>query len=281
VTLNALTFDVEDWRQLVRWKMTGERGAPGAEVVEETEWILDTVGRAGVRATFFVLDNVAAAFPELVRRIAAEGHEVGSHGLSHELVYRQTPETFRAETRAARDRLQQVLGTPVAGYRAAEFSVTRRSWWALRVLAEEGFEYDSSVYPIAGRRYGVPDFPLVPTAVDGASPLVEVPLTVVEAAGRRWPAAGGGYFRLAPYAVTRAAIRAVNAAGRGAVAYFHPYEFAGRRLAVRVPAGRRAAMLRYSVVHNLFRRRMRGRLARLLRDFRFGSVREYLQQNGF
>jgi peptidoglycan/xylan/chitin deacetylase (PgdA/CDA1 family) len=254
MTLNALTFDVEDWRQLVRWKMTGDRGRPGPEVVTETEWILDAVGRAGVRATFFVLDNVAAAYPALVRRIAADGHEVGSHGLSHELVH---------------------------GYRAAEFSVVRRSWWALEILAELGFAYDSSVFPIAGRRYGVPDFPLVPTRVDGAAPLVEVPLTAVEAAGRRWPAAGGGYFRLAPYAATRAAIRAVNAAGRGAVAYFHPYEFAGERLRVEVPARRRAALLRYSLVHNLFRRRMRGRFARMLRDFRFGTVREFLHQNGF
>ena len=276
--VNALSFDVEDWRQLVRWKMTGARVAPGVEVVAETRWILEELAREGLSATFFVLDNVAAAWPGLVREIRDAGHEVGSHGLSHELVYRQTPDRFREETRAARRRLEDLTGEPVLGYRAAEFSITRNSWWALEILAEEGFAYDSSVYPIAGRRYGVPDFPLVPTRVAGAGGLLEAPLTVAEWAGRRWPAAGGGYFRLFPYAWTHAAIARANRAGRAAVAYVHPYEFAGPRLrvALRLPPRRRLALLRYSLVHNLFRAPVRGRFRRMLTDFRFAPLREVL-----
>ena len=276
--VNALTFDVEDWRQLVRWKMTGVRLPPAAQTLVETRWILDALARHGVSATFFVLDNVAETFPGLVREIRDAGHEVGSHGLSHELVYRQTPELFRQETRAARRRLEDLTGEPVLGYRAAEFSVTRRSWWALEILAEEGFTYDSSVYPIAGRRYGVPDFPLVPTRMAEAGGLLEAPLTVAEWAGRRWPAAGGGYFRLFPYAWTHAAITGANRAGRPAVAYFHPYEFAGPRLkvALDLPLRRRVALLRYSVVHNLFRARVRARFHQMLTDFCFAPLRDVL-----
>lgn len=281
--INALTFDVEDWRQLVRWKMTGENLAPGRDVVTDTEGILDELDRAGVRATFFVLDNVAAAWPALVRRIAEAGHEVGSHGLSHRLVYTQTPAEFRAETRDAKARLEELLGAPVHGYRAAEFSVTRASWWALEVLAEAGFSYDSSVYPFAGRRYGVPGFPLAPTTVQTpAGPIAELPMTVLERGGRRYPAGGGGWLRFFPYAWHHAALAQNNAAGRPGVVYLHPYELARRPLAlegVRLPPGRRLKLLRYSWVHNRFRPQVRSRFHRLLGEFRFAPMIDLLTRS--
>ncbi|HLM69556.1 MAG TPA: DUF3473 domain-containing protein, partial [Longimicrobium sp.] len=270
---NGLSFDVEDWRQLVHWKMTGEVLPPGHDVVEETDYILEALGARGVRATFFVLANVAQTFPDLVRRIHAAGHEVGSHGWSHNLVYRQTPGEFRDETRRSRDLLQELTGAPVRGYRAAEFSVTRRSWWALEVLAELGFAYDSSVYPISGRRYGVPDAPLeIHRARSGGATITEVPMTAVEWMGRRWPVGGGGYFRLMPYALTARALRHANARGRPAVAYFHPYEFAPRplRLAVTQRSVRAyRALARNALVHNLSRGRLRARFERMLAEFTF------------
>ena len=282
MSVHALTFDVEDWRQLFRWKMTGEVLPPGPEVVEETESILRQLDGAGVRATFFVLDNVAAAWPDLVRRIAAAGHEVGCHGLSHRRVYDMTPGEFRAETRAAKGRLEALLGVPVLGYRAAEFSVTRASWWALEVLADEGFAYDSSVYPFAGSRYGVPDFGLEPQAVQTpAGPITEVPMTVLRARGRRYPALGGGWMRFFPYAWHRAALRQAEAEGRPGVLYLHPYEFATRPLRVpglALPAGARLRALRYTWVQNRFRRPLAGRFRRLLGEFRFAPMRDVISR---
>lgn len=281
---NALSFDVEDWRQIVHWKMTGERIRPAREVLEETDYILEVLAEHGVRGTFFILANIAGAYPELVRRIGEAGHEIGSHGYSHTLVYRQTPDEFREETRRAKEELEALTGAPVRGYRAAEFSVTRKSWWALEVLAELGFAYDSSVYPIPGTRYGVPDAPLVPHTVHTpAGPITEVPLTAVEWRGRRWPVGGGGYFRLFPYAVTRGALREVNRQGRAGVVYLHPYEFAARPL--RLPlvkaslAGYRM-LLRNSIVHNISRGRVRARFTKLLQEFQFHPIEEVIANVG-
>lgn len=275
---NALTIDVEDWRQLVYWKMTGAYIAPDALAVKETRDLLEILGKHNVRATMFILDNIAETFPDLVREIDRAGHEIASHGLSHNLIYRQMPDVFREETRRAKDRLEQIIGKPVEGYRAAEFSITRASWWALEILAECGFEYDSSIYPIPGKRYGVPDFSLAPTRVQTkAGTLVEFPLTAVERWGRRFPVAGGGYLRVYPYAVTRAAIRAVNHTNRPAVVYLHPYEFAAHTL--RVPDGARARnpiffFIRYSLIHNLARGQLRARVENLLREFEFAPLKE-------
>jgi polysaccharide deacetylase family protein (PEP-CTERM system associated) len=280
--LNALTVDVEDWRQLVRRVITGENLPPGRDVVDDTEAILREAEAAGVRGTFFVLDNVAAAWPGLVRRIAAAGHEVGSHGLSHRRIYDLSPAEFRAETRAAKARLEDLLGTPVQGYRAAEFSITRASWWALEILAEEGFTYDSSVYPFAGSRYGVPDFPLAPTVVETpAGPIREAPMTVLERRGRRYPAVGGGWLRFFPYAWHRAALAQNNAAGRPGVLYLHPYELARRPVGlegVRVPPRRRMALLRYSWVHNRFRPQVLNRFRRLVGEFPFAPMLDVLSR---
>jgi len=279
--LNALTIDVEDWWQLVHWKVTGEVVPPSPAVVKETEFILDRLAAYQVRATFFVLANVAETFPGLIRRIADAGHEVASHGLSHTRVYLQSPDTFREETKRAKRLLEEVAGQPVRGYRAAEFSVTHRSLWALDVLAEEDFLYDSSIFPIKGGRYGIPDVPLRPYRIltNQGSTLVEFPLTAIERWGRRWPIAGGGYFRLLPYRLTRAAIQAINNEGRPAVIYLHPYEFAPERLSVRIsrPSLRSyLTYIRHAGVHNLARARVAARFVSLLREFEFAPLGELM-----
>lgn len=278
-TLNALTFDVEDWHQLVGQRLTGKPWPCSERVVRQTHDILEMLEGAGIRATFFVLASVAQTFPSLVRDIQADGHEVASHGWSHRLVYRQSRREFADETARSKVLLEDIAGTRVTGYRAAEFSVTRQSRWALDVLAELGFEYDSSVFPIDGRRYGIGDAPLAPHAItthSGAG-IVEVPMTAFDYAGRRWPVGGGGYFRLMPYRVTRAAIARVNRERRPAVVYFHPYEFAAEPLRLPVPPWQRyVTSARYTWLHNINRGANRRRFTRLLRDFRFGPISELL-----
>ena len=277
---NALTFDVEDWNQLVDWKLTGTMPECSPRVVALTRNILDRLSRHGVRATFFVLAHVARAYPDLVRDIHRAGHEVGSHGWSHRLVYRQTPDEFASETRSAKALLEDVIGAPIAGYRAAEFSITNRSRWALDILADLGFAYDSSIFPIAGTRYGIPDSPLAAHRVTTASgaTIMELPMTVVEWRSRRFPVGGGGYFRLLPYRATRAAIAAVNAAGRPAVLYFHPYEFSEAPLVPTVTAWRQYVTGgRYLVFHNINRRANATRFERLLQDCRCAPAVEVIQ----
>jgi len=275
---NALTFDIEDWHQLVEWKLNGTLPACSPHVLRQTYDILDMLAARSVRATFFILGLVAEAHPALVRDIAAAGHEVGSHGWSHQLIYRQSRESFAEETRRSKAVLEDVLGASIQGYRAAEFSITEESRWALDVLAETGFTYDSSIFPIRGRRYGIPGTPLgLHTVRTVAGDLIEVPLTAVEKGSRRWPVGGGGYFRILPYAVTRAAIENVNAAGRAAIVYFHPYEFSAAPLVPRLASpGRYISGARYVVFHNLNRQRNRRRFLRMLTDFRFQPIADLM-----
>jgi polysaccharide deacetylase family protein (PEP-CTERM system associated) len=275
---NALTFDIEDWHQLVGQRLTGTPWPCSERAVTQTHHILDMLAAADVKGTFFILASVAITFPGLVREIHEAGHEVGSHGWSHRLVYGQTPDEFRTETRQSKALLEDIVGVPVRGYRAAEFSVTRASLWALEILAELGFEYDSSVFPIAGGRYGIPESPLVPYRPAAGRELVEVPMTAVDWRGRRWAVGGGGYFRLMPYAVTRAAIARVNADARAAVIYFHPYEFADEPLRLPLPPWQRyVTSARYTWLHNVNRGANRRRFIRLLRDFRFQPISEMLK----
>ena len=276
---NLLTFDIEDWHQLVEWKLNGTRPQCSPHVIAQTRDILDALAKRGIKATFFILGLVADAHPSLIREIASGGHEVGSHGWSHELIYRQTREQFAAETKRSKAVLEDALGAPIDGYRAAEFSITRQSLWALDVLAETGFSYDSSIFPIAGSRYGIDGTTLTPHTVQtAAGPIIEVPLTAVEWRGRRWPVGGGGYFRLFPYAITKAAINGVNADGRAANVYFHPYEFSRSLLIPHLaPASRYLTSGRYVVLHNVNRGLNRRRFARLLADFQFAPIREVLR----
>jgi polysaccharide deacetylase family protein (PEP-CTERM system associated) len=277
--LNILTFDIEDWHQLVEWKLNRRLPPCSSHVLGQTYDILEALSRRGVRATFFILGLVAEAHPRLVRDIAAAGHEVGSHGWSHQLIHRQTRDAFAAETQRAKAVLEDALGVPVNGYRAAEFSITLASRWALDVLAEQGFTYDSSIFPVAGSRYGIAGTPLEPHTVQTASgAITEVPLTAVERGGRRWPVGGGGYFRLLPYAVTRAAIVQTNQEGRAANLYFHPYEFSRSLLIPNLsPLSRYVTSGRYVLLHNVNRGLNRRRFARLLQDFQFAPIREVLR----
>jgi polysaccharide deacetylase family protein (PEP-CTERM system associated) len=271
--LNALTVDVEDYYHVSTFDRCVDRARwPGLEsrVGASTRRLLDRLGDAGVRATFFVLGWVARRQPGLVRGIQAAGHEIGCHGYGHRLIYEQTPDEFRADLRRARDVLQDITGAPVRAYRAPSFSITGRSLWALDVLIEEGFAHDSSIYPTYHDRYGIPGAPLHPHRIRRRGGAIwEFPPPVWRCLGYPLPVGGGGYFRLYPYALTRRGLRAINAAGRPFAVYLHPWELDPGQ--PRLAPGWVRAFRHYVNLH-----RTEGRLVRLLRDFSFGTLSESL-----
>jgi polysaccharide deacetylase family protein (PEP-CTERM system associated) len=274
--VNALTVDVEDYFQVQAFagaipRSDWEGIAPRVEA--NTEKLLDLFAECGLRATFFVLGWVARRHPTLVRRIAAGGHEIASHGMDHALVYTQTPERFREETRACKSLLEQLVRAPVVGYRAATYSITARSLWALEILAEEGFRYDSSVFPVHHDRYGIPRAPRFPYTIllEEGRQLTEFPLSTVEVLGLRFPIAGGGYFRLLPFVLTRLAFARINRReGRPFVFYLHPWELDPGQPRVRTPNPLNGAR------HRLNLKRTEPRLRRLLKHFAFGPMSEVL-----
>ena len=213
---------------------------------QTTRRLLGLLDQAKVRATFFVVGDIARTAPALVRAIHAAGHEVGSHGWKHTRVDRFTPAAFRDDARNSKDALEQVTGAAVVGFRAPTFSITRRTPWAIDVLAECGYEYDSSIFPVHHDRYGVPNAPRGPFQVAGrGADLLELPPLTYRLAGFNWPVAGGGYFRLFPLGVMRAGIRQVERDDGPSVAmlYFHPWEFDEDQ--PRLPLGRLARWRTY------------------------------------
>jgi len=261
---NAMTVDVEDYFQVQAFASVIDRTAwdtiPG-RVEANMDRILQQFDRAGVTATFFTLGWVADRYPGVVRRIVAAGHELASHGYGHARADGQTPDEFRADVRRARGILQDLGGVSVVGYRAPTFSIGPRNPWAFDVLAEEGYSYSSSVYPVRHDLYGAPDAPRFPYR-PGSGALIEIPMTTVRIGGRNLPCAGGGYFRLMPYALFRTLFRRFNSReAASGVFYFHPWEIDPGQ--PRVPAANRVSRFRHTV--NLAV--MHGRLEHLLRDF--------------
>jgi polysaccharide deacetylase family protein (PEP-CTERM system associated) len=275
----ALTVDVEDYFQVDAFSHVIEPSAWDSfesRVVANTERLLDLLDVHRVKATFFVLGWIAERHPALVRSIVARGHEVASHGMSHQRVVTQTPAVFRRETRDSKRLLEDLIQAPVIGYRAATYSITRQSLWALDVLLEEGFRYDSSIFPVRHDRYGIPEAKTIPhrLTTPGGGAIIEYPLTAVEVLGMNIPVAGGGYFRLFPYALTRWGLRRVRTQGRPIVFYLHPWEVD--------PAQPRidGAGWRSRFRHYLNLDRTLPRLDRLLTDFPFATMRDCLVAQG-
>jgi len=226
VERNILSIDVEECHRLNFASMQRHRGAAlPPRVKESTERLLELLARAGARATFFFLGTVAERHPELVRAARDAGHEIGSHGHGHELVYSQDRAAFRADVGRSKELLEQIAGAPVRGYRAPSWSFSRQTPWAYEVLAELGFKYSSSVFPFRTYLYGDSAAPVGPHRVRaGDGELLEAPATVLELGRRRIPFGGGFYFRAMPLWLTLWAVRRVNRAGRPVVFYLHPRE---------------------------------------------------------
>src|SRR5688572_10604872 len=271
-----MTVDVEDYYHVSVFEGSVPRNqweSLESRVVRNTERLLDLFDEHAVRGTFFVLGLVAERYPDLVRSIAGRGHELASHGYAHRLVYDQTPDAFREDVRRAKDLIESAGAQPVRGYRAPSFSVTRRSMWALDVLLEEGYTYDASIFPIRHDRYGIPDAPRWPHSIErGRGRIFEVPGSTVRIGSTNLPVAGGGYFRILPYAWTRWGIARVNATERQpAIFYLHPWEIDPDQ--PRLPAG---WLGRFRHYRNL--QAAEPRLRRLLVDFSFGPLRLVLPE---
>ncbi len=269
-----MTVDVEDYFQVSAFDGVVSRSSwerMESRVGVNTRRLLDIFSEHGTSATFFVLAWVAERHPGLVREIAARGHEIASHGYGHQLVYELTPSEFRADIRKARRLLEDAAGQEVRGYRAPSYSITRRSLWALDVLIEEGYTFDSSIFPIHHDRYGIPGTPRHPHVLRcGAGALIEVPPSTVRVGSMTLPVAGGGYFRLLPYGWTRWGLTRLNEIEkRPAIFFLHPWEIDATQ--PRLPA---SGLSRFRHYRNLDR--TEPRLRRLLGDFRFGPMRGVL-----
>lgn len=274
--VNAFTVDVEDYFHVSAFERHIRRDRWQhfeCRVVANTHRILHMLQEYGVRGTFFVLGWVAHRYPRLVRDIQRGGHEIGSHGYWHQLVYEQSPAEFRADVQHARDLLQDIVGKAVTAYRAPSFSITNQSLWALEILADEGFEIDSSIFPIHHDRYGIPDAKThIRQLSTAAGPLWEVPPTVTSILGIRVPL-GGGYFRAYPWSWTRYCLRRVNHnAQQPFLFYIHPWELDPGQPRIHT------AKLRSQFRHYLNLRWTEPRLHKLLRTFRLATLTEVIQQ---
>ncbi|MBS0366423.1 MAG: DUF3473 domain-containing protein [Proteobacteria bacterium] len=277
--VNAFTVDVEDYFQVAALAPAVSRESwPTREyrVEANTERLLALLAERGILGTFFVLGWVAERSPALIQRIAAAGHEIACHGYSHQLIYQQTPAVFHGETQRAKSYLEDVTGAAVLGYRAASFSITRASLWALDILAELGFQYDSSVFPIRHDRYGIPGARPEPHRIGAPSgaTLVEFPMSAAEWLGVQVPVSGGGYFRILPYWLTRAGLKQINTRHqRPFTFYLHPWEVDPGQPRLKVGAFSR--FRHYTNLH-----RCEARLRRAMADFSFAPMRDVLRSNG-
>ena len=283
--INAFTVDVEDYYQVSGFESEIDRDRWHqfeSRVVQNTHRILNLLDMHDVQATFFVLGWVAEKHPELVRLIVQRGHEVGSHSYWHRLIYQQTPQAFREDLRRSRDVLEDITGEAVISYRAPSFSITHDSMWALEILVEEGFQYDSSVFPIHHDRYGMPGAQRgIHKLKTPSGTLIEFPPTVTRMAGVNLPVGGGGYFRLFPVAWTNFWLDRVQQADHiPAMFYIHPWEIDPDQ--PRLLVGGRMARFRHYVnlsktegkLHSLLERFQFGRLSDVLKRFQPNTARE-------
>lgn len=264
----VLSFDLEEHHRIeaaVNYDCpAGLRAAYGVRMETATRRLLDLLAEHNAKATFFTVGQIAIAYPQLIRDIHAAGHEIASHSWDHRRVHRLTPDEFAEDLRQSKDTLEQVCGEAVYGYRAPTFSIVRETGWAIDVLAEAGFAYDSSIFPVRHDRYGIPDAPRTPfVAVGQRERLLELPPTTLRHFGFNLPVAGGGYFRLFPLKLLEAGVRQVRKLQpSAAMLYFHPWEFDPDQ--PRLPLGRLSRWRTYVGIKSSLKR-----LGRLLSRHRF------------
>jgi len=274
---NAMSIDVEDYFQVSAFAPHIRRedwDHLPCRVERNVDVILGLLDEAGARATFFTLGWIAERYPQVVRRIVDNGHELASHGYGHQRASDLTPAQFRADITRAKSILEDRGGVAVRGYRAPSFSINRRNWWAVEELENAGYVYSSSIYPVKHDHYGMPDAPRFPHRPNGEGGILELPPTTVPLFGRNLPAAGGGWFRLLPYRVSRWMLERVNTEERApCMFYFHPWEIdPGQPV-------QRGISARTRFRHYVNLQRMQGRLRQLLKDFEWDRVdRVYLAE---
>ena len=272
---NLITIDLEDYYHVSglqdvapreKWNDFSGRIEIGANIILEA---LD-----GVKATFFVLGWVAKKYPDLVKKISAAGHEIATHGCNHSLIDSLTRKEFLEDLRKAKCGLEDLSGKPVKGHRAPSFSVTDKTPWAFEAIAEAGLIYDSSVFPVKRRRGGISGSSLEPYLVETSfGSVIEFPLTVFDFCKRKFPAAGGGFFRLYPYCLTAKIIQAVNRSGRPAVIYLHPWEFDSDQPKLK------SRLSRNGFNHYIGLKTTIKKFRKLIRDFSLISMEDYINAN--
>lgn len=271
---NIMTVDVEDYFQVAALaesiKVSEWEGIP-TRVVNNTQRLLDLFDQHNIKVTHFILGWVADKHPELVAEIHQRGHEVASHGYSHQLIYNQSPEVFRNETIRSKSLLEDITGSQVLGYRAASYSITRKSLWALDILGECGFTYDSSIFPIVHDRYGIPNSPKDPYYIKTAEghQLLELPLSTESWFGQTIPIAGGGYFRLYPYWLSKFLYRRREKKQQPFIFYLHPWEVDAEQPKVDV-----SWFSRFRHYNNLDK--CESRLSNLISEFKFDTMQSYI-----
>lgn len=275
---NALTIDVEDYYMVSAfadvikfedWHMYESR------VEKNTYKILGLLDKYGVKATFFVLGWVAERHPKMIRDIYSSGHEIASHGYNHRLVYNLTPDQFREDVRQSKSILENITGTPVIGYRAASYSIIKKTIWALDILIEEKFLYDSSIFPIHHDRYGFPEAERFSHTIKRpAGTIIEFPPSTYRLFGQNLPVAGGGYLRLFPLLLTKKAIQRINEKeGNMAIVYLHPWE-------IDIDQPRLNGCWKSRFRHYINLKSTLPKLKNFLNEFRFKPLSDFtLQQN--
>ena len=265
---NALTVDVEDYFQVSAFETTIDRGHWDDlehRVESNVDVILELLNKNGVEATFFTLGWLAERYPSMIRKIVESGHELANHGYGHQRVWDLTPASFKEDISKAKKILEDISGSEIKGYRAPSYSIGKRNVWALDVIAETGHTYSSSIYPGSHDQYGFPGVPRF-TFKEKKTGLIEVPITTFNLFGKLIPAAGGGFFRLYPYAVTKNIIERLNADNQATVFYFHPWEIDPDQ------PRQKNITLKTRFRHYLNLDKTESRLQRLLGDFSWGRM---------
>jgi polysaccharide deacetylase family protein (PEP-CTERM system associated) len=276
---NAMTVDVEDYFQVSAFEKHIDKAQWDTlphRVADNTLRILDLFAEHQVKATFFTLGWVAERYPEVVKRIVAEGHELASHGYEHIRVTEQTPEQFRADVKKTKRLLEDMTGQVVIGYRAASYSIGAKNLWALQILEEEGHLYSSSIYPVKHDLYGMPSAPRFAFHPDNTRDLLELPITTLKILDKNIPCGGGGFFRLYPYLFSKAAYQYLNSVEQQAgIFYFHPWEID--------PDQPRQQNLPFKsrFRHYLNLRRVESRLNHLLNDFAWDTMQNVFLSKQF
>ena len=272
---NAMTIDVEDYFQVSAFAphiKRSEWNTRECRIERNVDRILELLSTQNTKATFFTLGWIAERYPQMVRQIVAQGHELASHGYGHERASDLTEKAFFADIDRAKNLLEDLGGAKVIGYRAPSFSIGVGNLWAFDILARAGYRYSSSVYPIRHDHYGMPDSPRFAYPV--RPELLEIPVTTLRALGRNFPSSGGGYFRLLPYALSRWMLKRVNTLDRqSGIFYFHPWEIDVAQ--PRIEGISRKTRFRHYV--NISR--MEARLAQLLKDFRWARMDEVFRHD--
>ncbi|MHC5061006.1 MAG: polysaccharide deacetylase family protein [Planctomycetota bacterium] len=279
---NALTLDVEDYWSIFFRYWLNKNTEPSEAVIRNTEWFLETLARYNVEATCFILGEVAQKHPSLVKKIAENGHEIGSHGFSHKQIFKLNRNQFRDEIATSKKLLEDITGQAVRGYRAPAFSIMPETKWALDVLAEEDYRYDSSVYPIAGKRYGWPGFrkDICQVALPSGRTIIEAPLSTVTVFGKTLPVAGGGYLRHFPYLVTKMAMSQIQKK-RPAIVYMHPYEVDVDNKKFDLSSmsyAQRCKVMKFHRLQLRNRKTVAGKLINLLIDYEFTTLSNLIEK---